>query len=184
MYTCAVLLWGSVCSPSPCDYNATTGDRLQALYCVNITNVYLLTDPWHLCYSHVRLCIKGCMNLPVDISCCLCLRCAIGSYTGPHTLSTRVDLWIFPSCFAWQPVLSVVGLRASWLPQCAPRVNPCVNVNSTKVYPCNCVCLVVNLGGPRVDTGGGDWLVLIIVVPTSVHQKVNLCIATAIARKK
>ena len=47
-------------------------------------------------------------------------------------------------------------------------------MNSTKVYPCNCVGLVVTRGGPRVDTGGGDCLVLIIVVPTSVHQKVKL----------
>ena len=33
---------------------------------------------------------------------------------------------------------------------------------------------MVSWGGPRVDTGGGDCLVLIIVVPTSVHQKVKL----------
>ena len=131
-----------MCSPLPCDYNATTGDRTQVFFCVNITNVYLLTGSCVLCYSRVRVCIKGTLNLTLDISCCLCWVVTIGSYTGSHTLSTRVDLWIFPSCYAWQPVLSVVGLRASWLPQSAPRVN----VNSTNVYPCARVCLVVNLG--------------------------------------
>ena len=130
----------------------------------------IVANSWHLCYSRVCACIKGHMNLPVDILCCLCWGVTIGSYTSSHTLSTRVDLWIFPLCFTWQPVLSVVGLWASWLPQCTPRVN----VNSTKVYPCARVGLVVNLGCPLCWHGGGGWLVLIIVVATSAHQKVNL----------
>ena len=81
---------------------------------------------WHLVLS-----VLGCIH---SVAC--------GSYTGSHTLSTHVYLWIFPSCFAWQPVSSVVGLRASWLPQCAPRVN----VNSTKVYPLRSCLPCVKLG--------------------------------------
>ena len=148
-------------------------DSASILLC-EFYHVWTIDRSWHLCYSRVRVCIKGHMNLPVDISCCLCWGVTWGSYTGSHTLSTRVDLWIFPSCFTWQPVLSVVGLRASWLPQCAPRVNPCGYVNSTKVFPCARVGLVLSWGAPCVDTGGGGWLVLIIVVATSAHQRVNL----------
>ena len=129
---------------------------------------------WHLCYSHVRPCIKGTLNLTLDILCCLCLRCAIGTYTGSHTLSTRNYLWILPVINTWQPVSTVVNPWASWLPQSAPRVNPCVYVNSTKVFPCARGGLVLSWGGPCVDTGGGGWLVLIIVVATSAHQRVNL----------
>ena len=40
---------------------------------MNITNVYLLTAGVVLCYSRVRVCIKGRMNLSLDILCCLWL---------------------------------------------------------------------------------------------------------------
>ena len=83
---------------------------VQVFFCVNITTNKLLTAGVVLCYSRVCACIKGHLNLSLDILCWVCLRCAIGTYTSPHTLSTRVYLWIFPSCFTWQPVLSVVGL--------------------------------------------------------------------------
>jgi len=105
------------------------------------------------------VCIKGHMNLPVDISCCLCWGVTSGSYTGSHTLSTHIYLWIFPSCYAWHLVSSVVGLWASWLPQSAPRVNPCVNVNSTKVYPWHSWSACVRLEGrPHVGPGGPGLL--------------------------
>ena len=52
---------------------------------MNITNVYLLTDYRGLCYSRVRVCIKGTLNLSLDNSCGLCLWLARGSYTGSHT---------------------------------------------------------------------------------------------------
>jgi len=90
------LRWGGVCPPSPCDYSATTGDITQALYCVNITNVYLLTAGVVLCYSRVRVCIKGRLNLSLDILCWVCLRLARGTYSSPHTLSTHIYLWILP----------------------------------------------------------------------------------------
>ena len=151
---------------------------VQVFFCVNITTNRLLTAGVVLCYSRVCACIKGCLNLSLDISCCLWLGfvwcVAWGTYTGSHTLSTRVDLWIFPSCFTWQPVLSVVSLRASWLPQCAPRVNPCGYVNSTKVFPCARVGLVVTWGAPCVDTGGGGWHRADTGVATQVCKRVNL----------
>ena len=48
----------------------------------------------------------------------------------------------------------MVGLLASCLPQVLPRVNPCDYVNSTNVYPCPSVGLVLDWGRPRVDPGG------------------------------
>ena len=143
MCTCSVLLWGGVCSPLPCDYNATTRDRTQVFFCVNITIVYLLTSSCVLWYSRVRVCIKGCLNLSLDILCCLWLRC---SQRVQHR-STHLSTCKYSQCLnAWQPVSSVVNPWASCLPQSAPRVN----VNSTNVYPCARVCLVVTWGGPWV----------------------------------
>jgi len=49
---------------------------VQVFFCVNITNVYLLTSVVVLCYSRVRVCIKGHLNLSLDISCCLWLGCS------------------------------------------------------------------------------------------------------------
>ena len=49
----------------------------------------------------------------------------------------------------------MVDPGASCLPQVPPRVNPCDYVNSTNVFPCARVWLVLDLGWPRVDTGGG-----------------------------
>ena len=40
----------------------------------------------------------------------------------------------------------MVGLLAACLPQVLPIVNPCVNVNSTNVFPCACVGLVLDYG--------------------------------------
>ena len=65
---------------------------VQALYCVNITTVRLLTDSRDLCYSHVRPCIKGHMNLTLDISCCLWLGCSLRVQHRLTHLSTHIYL--------------------------------------------------------------------------------------------
>lgn len=49
----------------------------------------------------------------------------------------------------------MVDLGASCLPQVPPGVNPCDYVNNTNVFPGARVLLVLDLGQPYVDTGGG-----------------------------
>jgi len=131
---------------------------VQVFFCVNFTTNRLLTTFVVSCYSRVCACIKGWMKLSLDILCCLWLGfvwcVAWGTYTGSHTLSTRVDLWIFPSCFTWQPVSSVVGLQASWLPQCAPRVNPWRLVNITVLCGWHGCGSCVIMGCPLCWHGG------------------------------
>jgi len=128
---------------------------------------------WHLCYSRVRVCIKGTLNLSLDILRWVCLRLVRGSNTGSHTCQPTITCKYYQCQNTWQPVTSVVGLRASWLPQSAPCVNPWCLVNNTNVLPCNRVDPVVSWGALSFDTGGGGWPVLIIVVPTSVHKRVK-----------
>lgn len=65
----------------------------------------------------------------------------------------------------------MVGLLASCLPQVPPLVNPCVNVNSTNVYPCARVWLVLDYGVALCLTrGGGDDLCLLLLYPLR-HKK-------------
>ena len=107
---------------------------VQVFFCVNITTFGLLTAGVVLCYSRVRVCIKGTLNLSLDILCWVCLRLARGSYTGSHTrvhvnihtlqrLTTRVAcgkplrLWLTTVCRLCQPVFACEYYRLTpWAP--------------------------------------------------------------------
>ncbi len=89
---------------------------VQVFFCVNITTFGLLTAGVVLCYSHVRPCIKGHMNLSLDISCSLWLRCSHRVQHRLTHLSTHDCLWIFP-------VLKHLTTRV--VCGCGPRFTPC-----------------------------------------------------------
>lgn len=65
----------------------------------------------------------------------------------------------------------MVGLCALCLPQVPPRVNPCDHVNSTNVFSCARVGLVLDYGVALCLTrGGGVDLCLLLLYPLR-HKK-------------
>ena len=87
---------------------------------------------------------------------------------------THLSTWIFTSKNIWQTEAAVVGLCASCLPQAPPLVNPCDYVNSTNVYSCARVGLVLDLGRPCVWHGEGEMTCVYYCCTLSGTKKVQI----------